>query len=41
MGRQLLLAIAPACITSVNRAIYRLLATKYHVNVHLVLPKHY
>lgn len=33
-----LLAIAPSCLTAVNRAVYRLLASRHGLAVHLVVP---
>lgn len=35
-----LLAISPSCVEAVNRAVYRLLATHYKIDVHMVIPKH-
>ena len=40
MTDRLLLAIAPSCIASVNRAVYRHLVKKEKINVQLVLPRH-
>ncbi len=33
-----LLAVSPPCVTAVNRAVYRHLAERFGVNVHLVVP---
>jgi len=40
MTQPLLLVVAPSCITSINRAVYRYMVEHKNVNVHLVLPTH-
>ena len=39
MSTTRLLVVSPSCIEGVNRAVYRLLATHYHQDIHLVIPE--
>src|SRR5215210_6824652 len=38
MGPIKLLAISPPCIEPINRAVYRILATQFDIQVHLIIP---